>query len=138
MFPLNTKILIVDDSVVMRTLITAALKKIGFNNFFEATGGVQAFKKIEAARATGDPYRLILSDQNMPEGTGLELLVKLRSKPEYQDLPFIVVTSENEKGVIMELINEGANSYITKPFSAEDMMARIKSTYSRSKAPKKK
>lgn len=133
MFAPNTKILIVDDSVLMRSFLTTALKKLGFNKIVDAENGLLGFRKVEIAAKTPEPVELIFSDHNMPECTGLEFLLKLKAVPAFAKIPFVVVTSENSKDVILELLHAGAHSYITKPFTPEDLQKRMQTAYLRTK-----
>ena len=115
------KVLVVDDSVVMRKIITGALAKEGITDVAHAGDGVKAVEK-----ASDDAFDLILMDWNMPAMTGLEAVKAIRSKG--LNIPIIMVTTEAEKQRIIEAIQAGANNYICKPFEPDLLMEKIKDT----------
>ena len=108
------KILIVDDSRVMRTIVLRTLRQAGFDahSVSEAADGLVALAAIEA-----DPPGLVLSDWNMPEMSGIELLQTLRSRG--NNVPFGFVTSEGSPQMRGEAEQAGALFLIPKPFTAE-------------------
>ena len=109
-------ILLVDDSKTMRLLVQRALRQAGYRSLSvdEADNGAQALEKL----ANGHP-KLILSDWNMPEMTGIEFLRRVRS--ENCRVPFGFITSEGSKEIREMATNAGATFLVTKPFSAEDI-----------------
>ncbi len=109
-------ILLVDDSKIMRLLVQRALRQSGYRSLTveEADNGLQALEKL----AAGQP-RLILSDWNMPEMTGIEFLRRVRS--ENCRVPFGFITSECSKEIREIATDAGATFLVTKPFSAEDI-----------------
>ncbi len=117
---INMKILIVDDFATMRKILRNILKQIGFNNISEADGGKSALKILKK-----ENFDLILSDWNMPEMSGLELLNRIRSDNELKNMPFVMVTAEAQKDNILEAVKAGVNSYIVKPFTAETVIEKI-------------
>jgi len=117
------KILVVDDFSTMRRIVKNVLKQLGFENIEEAEDGAQAYMKLK----TGG-FEFVVSDWNMPNMDGLDLLKKVRSDPELSKLPILMVTAETEKEKVVEAIKAGVSSYIVKPFTAEvlkDKMERI-------------
>ena len=111
---LNMKILVVDDFSTMRRIIKNLLKQIGYVNIDEAEDGADAYSKIE-----NGGYGFIISDWNMPNMDGLELLGKIRSNDELKHLPLLMVTAEAEKEKVISAIQAGVNNYIVKPYTAE-------------------
>jgi two-component system chemotaxis response regulator CheY len=109
------KILVVDDSKVMRAIVKRTLRQAGFGNhdIEEATNGAEAFDAIKAAKPD-----LVLCDWNMPEMTGIDLLRKLKS--EAVDVQFGFVTSEGTPEMRQIAADAGAMFLITKPFTSED------------------
>ena len=89
------------------------LRTAGFGRVMEAEDGVDALRKLE----NGD-FQFILSDWNMPNMTGLELLKAVRKSPRLKDIPFLLVTAEARKENIVDAAQAGADGYIVKPFSA--------------------
>ncbi len=116
----NFKILVVDDFSTMRRIVRNILKQLGFNNVEEAEDGDVAFEKLKK----GD-FKLIVSDWNMPNMTGLELLKAVRADEKLKDIPVILVTAEAEKDNILQAAQAGVNDYIVKPFTAEIMKHKI-------------
>jgi len=127
MFDHQSKFLIVDDAIAMRTTVINFLKEIGFSNFTEAGNGKLAFDLIES----GKQFDIIFSDHHMPELTGLELLKKVRALPAWKTVPFFMLTSETEKGMMIQAVSLGASNYITKPVNLETIKAKLDSTYAR-------
>jgi two-component system chemotaxis response regulator CheY len=110
----NIKILVVDDFSTMRRIVKNVLKQLGFENLDEAEDGVQALSKL---RSGG--YSFVVSDWNMPNMDGLELLKEVRKDPALKDLPILMVTAEAEKDKVVTAIQAGVNNYVVKPFTAE-------------------
>ena len=110
----NIKILVVDDFSTMRRIVKNVLKQLGFENLEEAEDGAQALAKLK----TGG-YGFVVSDWNMPNMDGLELLKEVRKDPALKDLPMLMVTAEAEKDKVVTAIQAGVNNYVVKPFTAE-------------------
>jgi two-component system, chemotaxis family, chemotaxis protein CheY len=115
------KVLVVDDSAVMRQIIKKNLKELGFTELSEAEDGAAGLKK-----AGEEPVDLIVSDWNMPNMTGLEFLKAVRADAAIKGVAFIMVTSEADKEKIMEAVQAGVNQYIVKPFNAMQLEEKIK------------
>ena len=115
------KVLVVDDSAVMRQIIKKNLKELGFSELSEAENGAAGLKK-----AGEEPVDLIVSDWNMPNMTGLEFLKAVRADAGLKGIAFIMVTSEADKEKIMEAVKAGVNQYIVKPFNAIQLEEKIK------------
>ena len=118
------KILVVDDFTTMRRIVKNLLKQLGFENIDEAEDGQQAFSKLK-----DEKYHFIISDWNMPNMTGIELLQNIRSDPELKGLPFLMVTAESEKERVIEAIKTGVNNYIIKPFTAEILKEKMEKIF---------
>jgi len=108
------KILIVDDFSTMRRIVKNVLKQLGFENVEEAEDGAQALAKLK----TGG-FSFMVSDWNMPNMDGLDLLKAVRKDPGLKELPILMVTAEAEKDKVVTAIQAGVNNYIVKPFTAE-------------------
>ena len=115
------KVLVVDDSAVMRQIIKKNLKELGFAELSEAEDGAAGLKK-----AGEEPVDLIVSDWNMPNMTGLEFLKEVRADAKLKGIAFIMVTSEADNEKIMEAVQAGVNQYIVKPFNAVQLEEKIK------------
>jgi two-component system chemotaxis response regulator CheY len=112
--------MIVDDSKAMRMIVTRTLKMAGFSGYetVEATDGTDALEKIQQ-----ESPDLILSDWNMPEMKGIELLEKINELG--KQIPFGFITSEGSADTRKLAIDSGAQFLLTKPFTAESMFAAL-------------
>ncbi len=113
------KALVVDDSLTIRRIIIKALGIVGVADTVEASDGAEAVKI-----AGEQPVDLILLDWNMPKLTGIEVLRTLRQAG--NKTPIIMVTTEAEKSRVIEAIKTGANEYLIKPFSPDQLAAKVK------------
>lgn len=117
----NMKILVVDDFPVMRRIVKTLMKQNGFTNFIEAEDGQLA---LETLRSTPD-IEFVISDWNMPNMTGIELLKAVRADQNLKHLPFLMVTAEAEKENIIEAVKSGVSNYIVKPFTAQTLGEKV-------------
>jgi two-component system chemotaxis response regulator CheY len=105
----------------MRRIVKNLLKQVGYEDIDEAEDGVQALNKLKAK-----PYGLIVSDWNMPNMEGIDLLRNIRKEPEpLKNIPFLMVTAEAEKEKVIEAIKAGVDNYIVKPFTAEVLKEKL-------------
>ncbi len=120
--PVNTnmRVLVVDDFSTMRRIIKNILRQIGFNDIVEADDGQNAWEVLNR-----DKIDFIISDWNMPNMTGIELLRKVRGSEEFSDLPFLMVTAEAQQENIIEAVQAKVSNYIVKPFTAETLQQKI-------------
>lgn len=114
------KILVVDDFPTMRRIIRNLLKDLGFENVDEAEDGVMAFDKLQASS-----FDLVVSDWNMPNMDGLELLKKIRADDDLSALPVLMVTAEAKKENIIAAAQAGASGYVVKPFTAATLEEKL-------------
>lgn len=114
--------LIVDDSSVMRKIVERALRQAGLTiaAVLEASSGVEALELVRGRRVD-----LILSDINMPNMDGLEFLRQLREQDLAPDVPVVMITTESSEDHVHEALAAGAQGYIRKPFTAEQVKERI-------------
>jgi two-component system chemotaxis response regulator CheY len=120
------RILVVDDSSTMRRILRATLNRVGYMDITEAGNGVEAF-----AKASEQTFDCVLTDWNMPEMDGLELTVRLRQKPEYKNVPIVMVTTEGGKQDVLEALTKGTTSYIVKPFTPEILKQKMDELFNR-------
>ena len=121
----NMKILVVDDFPTMRRIIKTLLKQNGFENLVEAEDGIKAYKALKEE----SDVEMIVSDWNMPNMTGLELLKTVRADPDFKHLPFLMVTAEAEKENIIEAVKAGVSNYVVKPFNGETLKGKLKKVF---------
>lgn len=121
----KSKILIVDDFEMMRVMMKNAFMELGYQNLEEAGDGEEALEKLMEAKKLNEPFELIFSDWNMPEMNGLELFRCCRSDEHFKNIPFVMVTAENEKANVIKAITEGVSNYIVKPLTPETLSEKI-------------
>ncbi len=120
----DLKILVVDDFSTMRRIIRNLLKELGFPNVTEAEDGVDALKKLQSGN-----FEFVVSDWNMPNMSGIDLLRSIRSDPMLKHLPVLMVTAEAKKENIIEAAKAGASGYIVKPFTAATLDEKLQKIF---------
>ena len=107
----DLKILVVDDFSATRSLVINQLRKIGYNNMFEAEDGFSALARLKSAL-----FDLVVIEWSMSEMTGLDLLKQIRADAELKHIPILMITSEDLQESIVTAIKAGLNDYIVRPF----------------------
>ena len=120
----NMKFLVVDDFSTMRRIVRNLLKELGFSNVHEAEDGIEALKKLRA-----EPFDFVVSDWNMPNMTGIDLLREIRKDDGLKHLPVLMVTAEAKKENIIEAAQAGASGYVVKPFTAVTLDEKLKKIF---------
>ncbi len=121
MVPKNQrKLVIVEDSDCIREAIVFALQKSGFE-VRSATNGLEAI-----AILNGEKFDMVLTDYYMPGMNGLELIKWMRGSEQYKRLPVVVLTTENQRDIILQAKNAGATGWIHKPFEIEKLTQTIR------------
>jgi two-component system chemotaxis response regulator CheY len=123
--PPDLKILVVDDFPTMRKIVRQVLRQLGYNDVQEAEDGEAALRIL---RQKPD-IQFVISDWNMPNVTGIELLKSVRADPALKSLPFLMVTAEADKENIVEAVKSGVSSYIVKPFNAATLKEKIEKIF---------
>lgn len=116
----NMKFLVVDDFSTMRRIVRNLLKELGFTNVDEAEDGVAALSKLRSAH-----FDFVVSDWNMPNMTGIDLLKNIRGDAQLKHLPVLMVTAEAKKENIVEAAQAGASGYVVKPFTAATLEEKL-------------
>ena len=137
MFNSNTKFLVVDDFSTMRKIIRRVLDEIGYKNVVEAVDGANALEVLNEAKKNGDPVQFIISDWNMPNMQGIDLLKACRAKEDLKSIPFVLVTAESEQSQIIEAAKAGVSEYVVKPFNSATLKAKIERVYAKTSSDKK-
>jgi two-component system chemotaxis response regulator CheY len=114
------RVLLVDDYLSMRRIMTKILTLIGVRTIAEASSGQEALDKIKT-----DPFDLVITDWNMPSMSGLELVRTLKGKKELGNLQIIVASSEITQQMVVLGKQAGVAEYLAKPFAPEDLKQRI-------------
>ncbi|AZN35597.1 chemotaxis response regulator CheY [Iodobacter ciconiae] len=120
----NLRILVVDDFSTMRRIVRNLLKELGFSNVDEAEDGQVALHKLK-----NGSFEFVVTDWNMPNMTGIELLRAIRADAQLKHLPVMMVTAEAKKENIIEAATAGANGYIVKPFTAATLDEKLKKVF---------
>ncbi|HEY3325812.1 MAG TPA: chemotaxis response regulator CheY [Novimethylophilus sp.] len=120
----NMKFLVVDDFSTMRRIVRNLLKELGFTNVDEAEDGVVALQKLK-----GGNFEFVVSDWNMPNMTGIDLLKAIRADAELKHLPVMMVTAEAKKENIIAAAQAGANGYVVKPFTAATLEEKLNKVF---------
>ncbi|MGA2080320.1 MAG: response regulator [Holophaga sp.] len=115
------QVLSVDDSGVMRRIIGRSVDVLGYG-FLEAANGLEGLEVL--ARHHRDVVLIVL-DVNMPEMDGFEFLRRVKANPDFQPIPVMMLTTESERGKVIQAIKAGAVNYICKPFKPEDLAVKI-------------
>lgn len=130
MYAPTTKILVVDDMTTMRKIVMKVCKDLGFSNLLEAADGQVAWKTLNDQPDIG----FVISDWNMPNCSGLDLLKRVRADGRFKNLPFILCTAESEASQIQEAIKAAVDAYLMKPFSPEALKAKMTDVYKKKAA----
>jgi len=116
------KLLVVDDSSTMRRIIKNTLSRLGYTDILEAENGAKAW---EIMAAPDSEVKILITDWNMPEMNGLELVKKVRAEQKYSDVPIIMVTTEGGKAEVITALRAGVNNYIVKPFTPQVLKEKL-------------
>jgi two-component system chemotaxis response regulator CheY len=119
---MDLNVLIVDDSAAIRKILARVLTQtdLPIKNLHEANDGLEALKILE-----DNEVSLVLSDINMPNVDGLELLTKIRATPKWKQLSVVMITTEGSQAKVMEAVQLGAKGYVRKPFTAEQIKEKV-------------
>jgi len=115
------KLLTVDDSSTIRKVVKAAADVLGLGTI-EAEDGIEALEKLEAHHQELD---LILLDWNMPGMNGFDVLVTVKGDERFKQIPVMMVTTEGQKSSIVAAVRAGADNYLVKPFTVDELEAKI-------------
>ncbi len=123
------KILVVDDSSTMRRIIKNTLNHLGYKDLLEAEDGVFGWECMTQNPDIG----VLITDWNMPNMNGLELVKKVRAEQKYADMPIIMVTTEGGKTEVITALKAGVNNYIVKPFTPQVLKEKLEAVLGISK-----
>jgi two-component system, chemotaxis family, chemotaxis protein CheY len=119
----NMRILVVDDFPTMRRIVRTMLSDLGYTRVHEAEDGVMGLSHLRAS-----PFDFVITDWNMPNLNGLEMLKEIRADAKLAHIPVLMVTAESKKENIIAAAQAGANGYVVKPFPAsllDEKVSRI-------------
>ena len=115
---MTAKVLVADDSSTMRKIIIRSLQAVGVKETVEAADGNEAVTKFQPGA-----FGLVLTDWNMPGKTGLDVIKEIRAQD--AKVPIIMITTEAEKGRVLQAIQAGVSDYLVKPFTAETLREKL-------------
>lgn len=115
------KILVVDDSKVMREMIVACLRGVNGLDFIQAASGLEAIERLSLGS-----FDLMFLDLNMPDIGGFEVVEFVRSQDTLKDLPIVIVTTRSEESTRTRALQLGASSFMTKPFDPAAVVAQLR------------
>ena len=122
----NMPILVVDDFNTMRRIVKTCLKQLGFENVSEAEDGKVALDKLN-----NNDFKLVISDWNMPNMMGIDLLKAVRASDKLKSIPFVLVTAEGQKENVLEAAKAGVSNYVVKPFTAETLQTKLEAVFNK-------
>ncbi|MEK6660076.1 MAG: response regulator [Campylobacterota bacterium] len=115
------KLLVVDDSSTMRRIIKNTLQRLGHKDILEGGDGIEGWNALNS----NPDVDMLITDWNMPEMNGLELVKKVRADARFTDLPIIMVTTEGGKAEVITALKAGVNNYIVKPFTPQVLKEKL-------------
>lgn len=122
----DMKILVVDDHESMRRIVKQALNDLGFRNVKVADDGSTALPMLK-----NESFDFLVSDWNMPQMQGIDLLKAVRADENLKSLPVLMITAEAKKEQIIEAAKSGVNDYCIKPFNRETLNAKIENVFNK-------
>ena len=122
--PRTMKILVVDDFSTMRRIVKNILSQLGFDNVDEAEDGEAALSKLR-----GGEFQFVISDWNMPNMMGIDLLREMRADASLKDIAFLLVTAEMRKENVEEAQEAGVSNYIVKPFTVDALQQKLETIF---------
>ena len=122
-----TRILVVEDSATMRSLLASALEELEDDvKISEASSGFEALRLLPR-----HAYALIVTDINIPDVNGLELVSFVKNEPSYRDIPLIIVSTEGSERDRAKGLGLGADAYLVKPFDPDELRETVRSLLDR-------
>ncbi len=129
----NLNFLVVDDYESMRIMIASHLRDLGIKNISFSSSGNAAAEFILKNENGPSPVQFVLTDLAMDEGTGIDLVKKIREKSNLKNLPVLMITSKSEVSFVIDAARAGVNNYIVKPWQIEELKKKIIDTFSKAK-----
>ena len=124
--PVQTSFIVVDDVEAIRKFSVQELSNLQFSGpVFEAASGNEAFDILNNQAKNGTRIDFVISDFMMKNGSGLDLLKKIRSDSKFTNLPFLLLTTESEKELVLSCIKAGVSNYLLKPWQPTDFHQKL-------------
>lgn len=138
MFKADSKILVVDDVKNMRNLVRKSLTDLGFKTVVEAADGRDGWRHVSTSK---EKFDIVISDWNMPNFSGIDLLRKIRADESIKKTPFLLLTGESEASRVIEAIKAGIDAYMVIPFTTRILREKLEAVFKKcmsGEAPEKK
>lgn len=132
-FPSDKRVLVVDDDEIMRNTISQILTGFDIKDISQAPDVATAKQIMQEAFDKEKPIHLILCDHHMPGNTGLDFITHVRMNLRYKEVPYITVTSDAQRTVVLPYISAGADSFIVKPVKDADLYEKITQVWKKRK-----
>jgi two-component system chemotaxis response regulator CheY len=124
--PQGISILVAEDDKTTRDSVVSDLKSLGFQgDIVEAENGKEAFDKLQAYYEAGGKIDFILSDMVMPIASGFDFLKSIRSQGKFKEIPFMMLTSKNDREVVLECAKAGVSNYLVKPWNVQVLAEKM-------------
>jgi two-component system chemotaxis response regulator CheY len=117
-------VLVVDDQMSIRSLVRSGLSQLGVQHITEASDGGEALKSLAL-----NPAHLVISDYNMPNMNGLDLLKAIRANPPTAKTAFIMLTGRADRDLVQKAVQFGVNNYLVKPFNVQVLKGKIEQVF---------
>lgn len=131
MFPLESNIVIADDSKAIVILLRQELKALGYKNIWDAENGKETLQRLSEIESQGKSVDILIVDWRMPEMDGLELVQYLRAKKKYETVPILMIAGEKEVAQVIKALTSGVTDYILKPFDEQSLSQKLESLYNK-------
>ncbi|MBV1776040.1 response regulator [Burkholderiaceae bacterium DAT-1] len=126
------KFLVVDDSMAVRQVVSGYLREFGIEQIVQVSSGREALNSLKRGK-----FDVVLSDLNMPNMSGLDLLRAMRSEPDLAEIPFLMITSEKDANLLKEVVTSGVTQILMKPFNMQQLQVKLSATLRKVKRPPK-
>jgi two-component system chemotaxis response regulator CheY len=124
--PQGISILVAEDDKTTRDAVVSDLKSLGFQgDILEAENGKEAIDKLNEYFDAGGKIDFILSDMVMPIATGFDFLTNLRAQAKYKDIPFMMLTSKNDREFVLQCAKAGVSNYLVKPWNVQVLAEKM-------------
>lgn len=118
--------LLVDDEINLREALAGHLRELGFTGlFYEASNGEDALAILEKNKARQERVEFVICDVMMPKMNGLEFLRKMKSEKSFENIPVLMLTSKEDRKIVMESLENGAAHYLVKPWNKQALAEKI-------------
>lgn len=127
----DIRILAVDDCATIQTMMVACLNELGFENITLADDGEEAINLVSKRLKDGTPFELIISDIRMPNMNGIDFLKLVRGAMNNKEVPFLMVSAENDQATVLDAISNGVDQYIIKPFDSKQLAEKLEKVFAK-------